>query len=90
MSYVKGLRCRECGAETPVAPLHVCEICFGPLEVVYDYAAIRRVLTHEAIAANVIATCGLRVCSTKKVQRHWQNICKQLRELLGSDPRESP
>ena len=51
MSYVKGLRCRECGGETPVAPLHVCEICFGPLEVVYDYAAIRRVLTRETIAA---------------------------------------
>jgi threonine synthase len=50
MSYVKGLRCRECAAETPVAPLHVCETCFGPLEVVYDYAAIRRVLTREAIA----------------------------------------
>src|SRR5207253_2156576 len=28
MSYVKGLRCRECGAETPVAPLHVCETGF--------------------------------------------------------------
>ena len=34
MSYVKGLRCRECGGETPIAPLHVCETCFGPLEVV--------------------------------------------------------
>src|SRR6266478_1190012 len=51
MSYVKGLRCRECGAETPVAPLHVCETCFGPYEVQYDYAAIRRVLTREKIAA---------------------------------------
>jgi threonine synthase len=51
MSYVKGLRCRECGAEAPVAPLHVCETCFGPLEVVYDYDAIRRVLTHERIAS---------------------------------------
>src|SRR5262249_56518664 len=49
MSYVKGLRCRECGGETPVAPLHVCEICFGPLEVAYDYDAIRRVLTRELI-----------------------------------------
>jgi threonine synthase len=49
MSYVKGLRCRECAAETPIAPLHVCEICFGPLEVVYDYDAIRRVLTRELI-----------------------------------------
>jgi len=51
MSYVTGLKCRECGAESPVAPLHVCDICFGPLEVQYDYAAIRRVLTRERIAA---------------------------------------
>jgi threonine synthase len=51
MSYVKGLRCRECGAEAPIVPLHVCETCFGPYEVVYDYDAIRRVLTHEVIAA---------------------------------------
>jgi hypothetical protein len=43
MSYVKGLRCRECGGETPVAPLHVCETCFGPLEVVYDYDAIKAI-----------------------------------------------
>ena len=51
MSHVKGLRCRECGAETPVAPLHVCEACFGPLEVVYDYDAVRRVFTRETIEA---------------------------------------
>ena len=49
MSYVKGLRCRECGGETPIAPLHVCENCFGPLEVAYDYDAIKRVLTRELI-----------------------------------------
>jgi threonine synthase len=49
MSHVIGLRCRECAAEMPVAPLHVCETCFGPLEVVYDYAAIKRVLTRELI-----------------------------------------
>src|SRR5205823_4649352 len=30
---------------------HVCETCFGPLEVVYDYAAVRRVLTHQLIAS---------------------------------------
>jgi len=49
MSYVTGLRCRECGAESPVAPLHVCETCFGPLEVTYDYAGIGKVLTRELI-----------------------------------------
>jgi threonine synthase len=49
MSHAKGLRCRECGAETPIAPLHVCETCFGPLEVQYDYDAVRRVLTRETV-----------------------------------------
>ena len=51
MSHVLGLRCRECGADYPLEPLHVCEQCFGPLEVVYDYAAIARVMTRDAIAA---------------------------------------
>jgi len=49
MSHAKGLSCRECGAESPIAALHVCETCFGPLEVQYDYEAIRRVLTRELI-----------------------------------------
>ena len=47
MSHATGLKCRECGTETPIAPLHVCETCFGPLEVQYDYDAIRRTLTRE-------------------------------------------
>ena len=35
-STTVALRCRLCGQETPAAPVHVCEECFGPLEVVYD------------------------------------------------------
>src|SRR5262249_289415 len=49
MSHAKGLKCRKCGAESPIAPLHVCETCFGPLEVQYDYDGIRRALTRELI-----------------------------------------
>src|SRR4051794_12733689 len=49
-SPAAGLRCRECGADYPVAPSHVCEFCFGPLEVVYDEAALRAV-TRESIEA---------------------------------------
>jgi threonine synthase len=49
MGYVQGLKCRECARPYPAKPLHVCEFCFGPLEVDYDYAAIRRVLTRNAI-----------------------------------------
>jgi len=48
--YVKGLKCRECGKEYPKEPLHVCEFCFGPLEVTYDYEGIKRVLTRETIS----------------------------------------
>jgi len=49
MSYVKGLKCRECDREIPNAPTHVCEFCFGPLEVVYNYETIQKVLTRKVI-----------------------------------------
>ncbi|HYA12217.1 MAG TPA: threonine synthase [Thermodesulfovibrionales bacterium] len=49
MNYVKGLKCRECNREYPIEPIYVCEFCFGPLEVVYDYKGIRKVLTKKAI-----------------------------------------
>ncbi|MBI5100088.1 MAG: threonine synthase [Nitrospirae bacterium] len=49
MGYVQGLKCRECGREYPVAPVYVCEFCFGPLEVVYDYEGIKKILTKEKI-----------------------------------------
>ena len=49
MSTVIGLKCRECGADYPKVAAHVCETCFGPLEVVYDYKAVVRSMTREAI-----------------------------------------
>ena len=39
-SHLLGLRCRECNTTYEVGPQHVCELCFGPLEVVYDYERI--------------------------------------------------
>lgn len=50
MSFVKGLECRECGQDYPKEPLHVCETCFGPLEIVYDYDAIAKAISREKIA----------------------------------------
>lgn len=50
MSYATALRCRECSREYPLAPQHVCEFCFGPLEVTYDYDAIRKAISRERIA----------------------------------------
>jgi threonine synthase len=49
--FVDGLRCRECGRGYPAEALHVCEFCFGPLEVAYDYDAIAAAVTRESIAA---------------------------------------
>jgi threonine synthase len=48
--FVQGLKCRECGRETEAAAVHVCEFCFGPLEVVYDYEAMARAVSRERIA----------------------------------------
>ena len=39
-SPTDGLRCRECGRLFGSEARYVCEWCFGPLEVVYDYDAI--------------------------------------------------
>ncbi len=47
---ISSLVCRECSREYAVAPQHVCDFCFGPLEIVYDYGAIGASLTRDLIA----------------------------------------
>src|SRR6476660_6477969 len=47
--FMKALKCRECAREYPLAATHVCEFDFGPLEVAYDYARIKKSLTREII-----------------------------------------
>jgi threonine synthase len=51
MSLHYQLRCSECGRGLGNAPLTLCEDCFAPLEVSYDYAAIRGTITRDSIAA---------------------------------------
>src|SRR5271170_5224453 len=51
MSYVLGLKCKECGQTYPQKGVHVCEVCFGPLEVQYDYAAMHGKVTRASIEA---------------------------------------
>jgi threonine synthase len=51
VSFVEGLRCRECGRAYPAEALHVCEYCFGPLEVAYDYEAIAAATSRASVAA---------------------------------------
>jgi threonine synthase len=49
MKFVAGLTCHLCGATYPAEALWVCSECLGPLEVSYDYAAIRGVMTRALI-----------------------------------------
>jgi threonine synthase len=55
VSFVEGLRCRECGRGYPAEALHVCDFCFGPLEVVYDYERIGSEITRETIASGPLS-----------------------------------
>ena len=45
------LRCRECGKTWGNQPRSICDDCFSPLEVFYDYDAIRGTFTRQQIAA---------------------------------------
>ena len=49
--YVKALRGRESGIEYPIEPRTICDTDFGPVEVTYDYAAMKGKVTRESIEA---------------------------------------
>src|SRR5256714_2510436 len=57
MDYVLGLKCKECGHRVPVSPVHVCEQCFGPYEVEYDYGKMKGKVTRESIARGPKSLC---------------------------------
>jgi threonine synthase len=48
-TILQALKCKECGTEYKLAATHVCELCFGPLEVKYDYNALRSSVSREKI-----------------------------------------
>jgi len=48
MRFVAGLTCHLCGKQYPPTASWVCE-CLGPLEVSYDYAAIKKVISRALI-----------------------------------------
>jgi threonine synthase len=51
MSFVRELKCKECGTAYALTARMICDECFGPVEVGYDYAAMRGVVTRERIEA---------------------------------------
>jgi len=45
------LRCRECGKTFDNQPRSICEDCFSPLEVTYDYDTIKKQVSRELFAS---------------------------------------
>src|SRR5271165_7470102 len=50
LDVVRGLTCRPCGKTYAKEALNFCTDDFGPLEVDYDYTAIRAALSRATIA----------------------------------------
>ncbi len=46
---VVALKCRNCGRRYEVQPVNICEECFAPLEVEYDYEFIKDSISKEKI-----------------------------------------
>jgi len=49
MSEHYQLRCKECGKTWGNTPRSFCEECFSPLEVAYDYDAIKKIASRDAL-----------------------------------------
>ncbi len=47
--FLQGLVCRVCGKAFGAQPINFCTDDFGPLEVAYDYAAIRSTLSRDEV-----------------------------------------
>jgi threonine synthase len=92
---MKALVCRECGKEYPTTAIHVCDLCFGPLEVKYNYEEIRRTISRRKIEAGPhsmwrysdllpiegSAAVGLHAGFTPMVRAHNLGACLGLNEL---------
>lgn len=50
MAELFELRCRECGKTWGNVPKSFCEDCFSPLEVAYDYDALKKKVRRENLA----------------------------------------
>lgn len=69
---IKGLKCRECGRLFPPKALYVCDFCYGPLEVNYDYDEIRQRVSREKIASGSLT-----------LWRYWDFLPVETKEVVS-------
>jgi len=55
VSYARVLRCRKCGREYPLEPVNLCDFCFSPLEVIYDYKSMAKAVTRERLSSGPVS-----------------------------------
>jgi threonine synthase len=48
---IEALKCKECGTDYPLEARYVCDECFGPLEVAYDFSGLDAAETRRKIQA---------------------------------------
>ena len=46
---VLGLKCKACGRQYDIRPIYMCEYCFGPLAVEYNYERVGKILTRKRV-----------------------------------------
>ncbi len=68
---IKALQCKECEHQYPALALHVCEFCFGPLEVVYDYEAIQKRVSRASIEKG-----------PRSLWRYWDFLPVETRDVI--------
>jgi threonine synthase len=85
--YATRLSCRECGQTYPLGSTHACAMCFGPLEVQYDYPAVDRAAI-EAGPASIWRYANLLpvppdVAGTPNTEPGWTRLVRA--EQLGRE-----
>ena len=78
---IRGLQCRECGQVYAAEARHVCEMCFGPLEVAYDYELIRAAVTREEIERGPRTLEDLLTGAVQHIPHHVKFIVDKRRAL---------
>jgi threonine synthase len=68
---IKGLKCKECGKYFPAKATHVCDECFGPLEVDYNYDVLKGRVTRASIEAG-----------PRTLWRYWDLLPVESRNLV--------
>jgi threonine synthase len=83
------LSCRECGQSYDLGPHYACSLCFGPLEVAYDFAPVTRTQI-EAGPRNIWRYRSLlpvpeRVAETPNTEPGWTKLVRadNLANALG-------